>query len=92
MDRVKSRISPMNHRLWTVIAPMLFVAFCLFGVNESAWGAWTGSGSGTLKNGVWYAYYDVKSNPLLSIGVKKSSTINLKCPGKALTFDAKNSA
>ena len=28
----------MDHRLWTVIAPMLFIAFGLFGVNEMAWG------------------------------------------------------
>ncbi len=37
-DRVKSRISPINHRLWTVIAPMLLVLCTLFGVNEMAWG------------------------------------------------------
>jgi len=35
---LKSRIPTINTRIWSVIAPMLFVAFGLFGVNESAWG------------------------------------------------------
>ena len=39
MDRVKSRISPINHRIWSVIGPMLFVVFGLFGVNVEMWGA-----------------------------------------------------
>lgn len=46
MDRVKSRISPMNHRIWSVIAPMLLVLCTLFGVNESAWG---GNGKAALR-------------------------------------------
>lgn len=37
-SRLKSRITSINSRLWTIIAPMLFVAFGLFGVNEAAWG------------------------------------------------------
>ena len=37
-SRLKSRITSINSRLWTIITPMLFVAFGLFGVNESAWG------------------------------------------------------
>ncbi len=36
--REKSRIGSINHRIWSVIAPMLFVAFGLFGVNVEAWG------------------------------------------------------
>ena len=36
-SRLKSRIASMYSRIWTVIAPMLFVAFGLFGVNEEAW-------------------------------------------------------
>jgi len=35
---LKSRITPFNSRIWSVITPMLFVVFGLFGVNESAWG------------------------------------------------------
>ena len=55
--RERSRIGSINHRIWSVIAPMLFVAFGLFGVNEKAWAwgyewRWTvnvgvASGSGT---------------------------------------------
>ena len=60
-DRVKSRISPINHRIWTVIAPMLFVAFGLFGVNEMAWGSeyttkgtiGVGQGKGTVQIEIW---------------------------------------
>lgn len=37
--RVKSRIGSMNSRILSVLLPMLFVVFGLFGVNESAWGA-----------------------------------------------------
>ncbi len=39
--RERSRIGSINHRIWSVIAPMLFIAFGLFGVNENAWGAST---------------------------------------------------
>ena len=41
---VMTNIAPFNKRVWTLIAPMLFVAFGLFGVNENAWG-----GNVTLK-------------------------------------------
>lgn len=40
LSRVKSRIVSKSARIWTVIAPMLFIAFGLFGVNESAWAYW----------------------------------------------------
>ena len=39
--RERSRIGSINHRIWSVIAPMLLVVFGLFGVNENAWGAYT---------------------------------------------------
>lgn len=44
--RERSRIGSINHRIWSVIAPMLFIAFGLFGVNVNAWagkktGNWT---------------------------------------------------
>lgn len=45
---LKSRITTFQSRIWTIIAPMLFVAFGLFGVNESAWGK-TGTGTWTAK-------------------------------------------
>lgn len=35
--RERSRIGSINHRIWSVIAPMLLVVFGLFGVNERAW-------------------------------------------------------
>lgn len=38
LDGLKSRITTYLPRVYHVIAPMLFVAFGLFGVNESAWG------------------------------------------------------
>lgn len=38
LSGVKSRITTYLPRVYHVIAPMLFVAFGLFGVNESAWG------------------------------------------------------
>lgn len=39
--RERSRIGSINHRIWSVFAPMLFIAFGLFGVNVNAWGAYT---------------------------------------------------
>ena len=44
--RERSRIGSINHRIWSVIAPMLFIAFGLFGVNEMAWG---GNGKAALR-------------------------------------------
>ena len=38
--RERSRIGSINHRIWSVIAPMLFIAFGLFGVNVEAWGGY----------------------------------------------------
>ena len=52
--RERSRIGSINHRIWSVIAPMLFIAFGLFGVNVEMWGysstklTVTASGSGTV--------------------------------------------
>ena len=84
MDRVKSRISPINHRLWTVIAPMLFVAFGLFGVNESAWATWpTYEGSCTTSG---YVVYDAS----LELNTIDAEDINLAGPGYEITFEAKH--
>ena len=50
--RERSRIGSINHRIWSVIAPMLFIAFGLFCVNESAWGGTvSASGGGDCPNG-----------------------------------------
>ena len=35
---VMTIIAPFSTRVWTLIAPMLLIAFGLFGVNEAAWG------------------------------------------------------
>lgn len=43
-----SRIGSINHRIWSVIAPMLFIAFGLFGVNENAWGQLYGKAVGIV--------------------------------------------
>ena len=37
-DGEKSMITPFGSRIWSVLTPILFVAFGLFGVNENAWG------------------------------------------------------
>lgn len=37
-DGEKSMITPFGSRIWSVLTPILFVAFGLFGVNESVWG------------------------------------------------------
>lgn len=70
--RERSRIGSINHRIWSVIAPMLFIAFGLFGVNEMAWGnTWTanvgvGSGTGTAKCQVY-------SDAIVGGGVQSTS-------------------
>ena len=86
---VKSRIHTYLPRIYPVIAPMLFVAFGLFGVNEVAYAAWSGSGQGVLKSGTWYVLYDTGEQSWFMSGEK---TYNLSGPGKALTFDAQRSA
>jgi uncharacterized repeat protein (TIGR02543 family) len=83
--RSGSRIGPMNHRLWTVIAPMLFVAFGLFGVNEAAWGATltakvaVGSGKGTATVDIYNGYGQKKKTASSS-----SSTIATTSFGMSL--------
>ena len=89
LEGLKSRITPMYSRVWSVIAPMLFVAFGLFGVNEETFAAWSGSGQGVKKNGTWYVLYDTGEQSWFMSGEK---TYNLSGPGKALTFDAQRSA
>ncbi len=75
---IKSRIPTINTRIWSVIAPMLFVVFGLFGVNESAWGAgntWTvrvGVGTGSVGRGE--AYAQIYSDAVVGGGVQVTTT------------------
>jgi hypothetical protein len=73
--------------LYQVITPMLFVVFGLFGVNEEAWAAWSGSGSAVKKVGsTYYVVYDTGEYEL-SKGKTKDHA--LSGPGAGLTFEAK---
>ena len=85
---VKSRIHTYLPRIYHVIAPMLFVAFGLFGVNEKAFSAWSGSGQGVKKNGTWYVLYEDGGQTADSWGGTKE--YSLSGPGKTLTFEGKN--
>ena len=84
----KSRIVSRMGRNWFVIASMLMVVFALFGVNEQAQAAWSGSGSGTLKSGKWYVLYEDGAQTADSWGGTKE--YSLSGPGKLLTFQGKN--
>ena len=52
---------------------------------QDVFAAWTGSGSGTKKNGTWYVLYETTESNILT-GTK---TYNLSGPGASLTFQAK---
>ena len=88
LSGLKSRITSIMPALYHVIPPMLFVAFGLFGVNESAWAAWSGSGEGVNKNGTWYVLYEDGVQTAENWGGTKEYT--LSGPGKLLTFQGKN--
>ncbi len=82
--RERSRIGSINHRIWSVIAPMLFIAFGLFGVNVNAWATWpTYSGSCTTSG---YVVYDAS----LELNTIDAEEINLAGPGYEITFEAKH--
>lgn len=74
---LKSRITTFQSRIWTIIAPMLFVVFGLFGVNESAWGGGNTFnvkvGIGTSSVGRGSAYAEIYSD---AIGGGKQKTTN----------------
>ena len=84
--RVKSRIGSMGSRILSVLLPMLFVVFGLFGVNESAWGAdaWT-SGKGTSYNNAWYAFRNTSYGVTVKDG--KSHELSLNAPCKSLSVN-----
>ncbi len=81
---LKSRITSTKPLL-TMLALLMV---CLFGVNEKAWGAWSGSGEGTLKNGVWYVLYEDAAQTAGAWGGTYPYT--LSGPGALLTFEGKN--
>ncbi len=57
--------------------------------NSEVWGAWSGSGEGTLENGVWYVLYQTEGSSINTTGSKDYSLLG---PGAKLTFDAKRTA
>lgn len=99
LSRVKSRIVSKSARIWTVIAPMLFIAFGLFGVNESAWAYWTTDKDGnaladnaSIKGYVSNSgstYYVLDQSGEQSVFQTGSYTYNMQGPGSQLNFDAK---
>ena len=81
LSGLKSRITSIMPALYHVITPMLFVAFGLFGVNESAWG------------GTWYAKINASSDPsnggYVFVGTSSSCSAN---NATSSTHSAENSA
>ena len=92
--RERSRIGSINHRIWSVIAPMLFIAFGLFGVNVEAWATWpTYSGTITTPdNGVtYYVLVDNEEHTLAADFGGESHEYNLGGPSGSMTFYAMKS-
>lgn len=85
LSGLKSRITTGNSLFTMLIVLMIG----LFGVNETAWGAWSGSGQGVKKNGTWYVLYE---DGVQSAGRYGSKEYSLSGPGLLLTFEAKNDA
>ena len=82
--RERSRIGSINHRIWSVIAPMLLIAFGLLGVNVNAWATWpTYEGSCSTSG---YVLYD-QSCELNTID---SEEFPLAGPGAIVSFEAKH--
>ena len=77
---VKSRIT-MACPLLTLVMILMLGAW-----SVPAWGAWSGSGSGTLKNGVWYVFYETSE---ASLNKGNSKECALLGPGAQLSFEAK---
>ena len=71
-SRLKSRIVSLYSRNWLVIAPMLFVAFGLFGVNEAAWGYDWYARVG-VSQGEGSAYIEIYNNAITERKVTKTS-------------------
>ena len=76
-SRLKSRIVSLYSRNWLVIAPMLFVAFGLFGVNEEAWGN-TLNVSGT-------GFKDIVSSNVATLG---GNHVSFKFSGSTVEYSS----
>ena len=79
MDRLKSRITPCLPRVYQVLLPMLFVAFGLFGVNESAWGNSVASANSSS---------DISNGKIVMAG--NHATFTFAVTGKTITHNAIN--
>jgi hypothetical protein len=84
---LKSRITTMK----PVLTMLALLMLCLFGVNEKAFAAWSGSGEGTLKNGVWYVYDDSSEKSKTAGGAISVyfDELTLAGPGATVSFQAK---
>ena len=87
---LKSRIVSMYSSNWLVIAPMLFVVFGLFGVNESAWGAWPTFSGSITKSG--NTYYVLSEGTEYTFGTSGSHTYDLGGPSDDISFYAMRTA
>ena len=88
MDRVKSRITSIRPALTMLMLLMV----CLFGVNESALGAWEGSGEAVSHNGSTYYVYDLSTEKSKTAGGLISvyfDELSLSGPGATVSFQAK---
>ena len=103
---LKSRITSIMPALYQVITPMLFVAFGLFGVNESAWAYWTTDRNGNAqadnasiqgyvsKSGSTYYVLDDATERSISpslLGTHVEKNYNINGPAATLTFQTKKS-
>lgn len=101
---VKSRITSTMPALYQVITPMLFVAFGLFGVNESAWAYWTTDRNGNAqadnasiqgyvsKSGSTYYVLDDATERSISLnllGGHVEKNYDINGPAATLTFQAR---
>ena len=101
---VKSRITSTMPALYQVITPMLFVAFGLFGVNESSWAYWTTDRNGNAqadnasiqgyvsKSGSTYYVLDDATERSISLnllGGHVEKNYDINGPAATLTFQAR---
>ncbi len=82
--RERSRIGSINHRIWSVIAPMLFIAFGLFGVNVNVWATWPKYSGSCSTSG----YVLVADDETHSLALPYNQEYDLAGPGATLTFKA----
>ena len=79
----------IGHKSDSILSRFCLVSLILLTIGAGqAWGAWTGSGQGTLKDGTWYVLYETGEQSIFTTG---SKDYTLSGPGKVLTFTAKRS-